>query len=60
MCAGAIQQAHISEVYFAAYDYKFGACGSKHMVLPKTTKIQGGILEDQASQILKDFFSLKR
>lgn len=60
MCAGAIAQAHINEIYFAAFDYKFGACGSKFMVFPKTTKIQGGIMEDQAKQILKDFFELKR
>lgn len=60
MCAGSIAQAHISEIYFAAYDFKFGACGSKYNVLPKTTKISGGILEDEAKQILKEFFEKKR
>lgn len=60
MCAGAIAQAHIAEIYFAAYDYKFGACGSKYMVFPKNTKIQGGICELEAQEILKDFFAKKR
>jgi tRNA(adenine34) deaminase len=60
MCAGAIVQAHISEVYFAAYDYKFGACGSKFMVFPQSTKIEGGILEQEAKEILKSFFEKKR
>lgn len=60
MCAGAIAQAHISEIYFAAYDFKAGACGSKYMVLPQTTKISGGILEKEAQAILKKFFEAKR
>jgi len=60
MCAGAIAQAHIGELYFAAFDYKFGACGSKFMVLPKTTKVEAGILEEEAARLLKDFFLEKR
>lgn len=60
MCAGAIIQAHINEVYFAAYDFKAGACGSKYMVFPKTTELQGGILEEEAKLILKKFFEAKR
>ena len=60
MCAGAIAQSHINEIYFAAYDYKFGACGSKFMVFPNSTKIQGGILESEAKQLLEDFFKDKR
>jgi tRNA(adenine34) deaminase len=60
MCAGAIAQSHINEIYFAAYDYKFGACGSKFMVFPNSTRIQGGILESEAKQLLEDFFKDKR
>ncbi len=60
MCAGAIAQAHISEIYFAAFDYKAGACGSRFMVFPSSTKIQGGILEKEAKELLTKFFSIKR
>jgi tRNA(adenine34) deaminase len=60
MCAGAIAQAHINQVYFAAYDFKAGGCGSKYMVLPKTTLIEGGIHESEAQEILKSFFKNKR
>lgn len=60
MCAGAISQAHIKEIYFAAYDFKAGACGSKHMVLPSKTIVQGGINESEAQEVLKNFFKDKR
>ncbi|GAB5466233.1 MAG: tRNA adenosine(34) deaminase TadA [Candidatus Kapaibacteriales bacterium] len=65
MCAGAIWLSRISEVYFGAYDIKAGACGSVINVLPNDDLnhrplIFGGILEDECSLILKEFFERKR
>ena len=60
MCAGAIMNAHIPKVYFGAYDRKNGSCGTVANLfeLPYTFKpeIEGGIMQDECSAILTDFF----
>lgn len=61
MCAGAIVQARIKNLYFGAYDKKGGGVGSLIDIpsLPGVTQrvaAAGGILEDECSSILKDFF----
>lgn len=60
MCAGAILNAHIPQVYFGAYDYKNGSCGTitNLFELPYNfkPKYTGGIMEEECSQILKKFF----
>lgn len=56
MCAGAIIQAHISEVVFAAYDIKSGALGSRYNISTNNLKITGGILEEESKILLSDFF----
>ena len=65
MCAGAIIQARISEVYFAAYDKKGGGvCSCTHSFevanINHRPKWQGGILEEEASGDLKNFFKQLR
>lgn len=60
MCAGAIIQSHIRHVYFGAYDPKGGAVFSKNKLfeLPHNHHVEstGGILEEECSQLLKQFF----
>lgn len=60
MCAGAILNAHIPQVYFGAYDYKNGSCGTitNLFELPYNfkPKYTGGIMEKECSEILKKFF----
>ena len=59
MCAGAIVQARIDNVYFGAYDNKAGCFGSVCDIsglLPHKVNITGGILEDESIAILKLFF----
>jgi len=64
MCAGAIMQSNIKDVYFGAYDYDNGAMGSK--ILPneiydfRTIRITGGIREEATSKLMKDFFARLR
>ena len=65
MCAGAIIQSRIENVYFGAYDPKGGAFGSSINVLDAKNinhrpNVCGGILEAECSQILKDYFKKKR
>lgn len=61
MCAGAIIQSRIKNLYFGAYDKKGGAVGSL-IDMPSiegvTQKVNtiGGILEDECSALMKDFF----
>lgn len=65
MCSGAIVAARLKEVIYGAYDYKAGAFGSvfnfsNHEKLNHKVHVVNGILQDQCSQILKDFFAKKR
>ena len=61
MCAGAILNARIKNLYFGAYDFKYGACFSNDNIF-KTNKelshttVYGGIMEEEFKKILSDFF----
>lgn len=65
MCAGAALQSRISRVVFGAWDEKAGAAGSIYDVLrdrrlPYRAEVVGGVLEDEASVLLKAFFDARR
>ena len=64
MCAGAIINAHIPNVYFGAYDFKNGSCGTVTNLfeLPYgfKPKCEGGILRDECSELLTSFFKKLR
>lgn len=63
MCAAAILQSRVGEVYFGAYDTAYGAFGSKldmRDIVNSKTKIKGGILEEDCQSLLTDFFEAKR
>lgn len=64
MCAGAIINAHIPEVYFGAYDLKNGSCGTitNLFEMPYNFKpnCTGGIMEKECSELLKSFFKKLR
>ncbi len=60
MCAGAIINSKIRKVVFGAFDLNYGACGSV-LDLFQTPNIHkpecyGGIMEDECSNMLKEFF----
>ncbi len=61
MCAGAIYQARIKNLYFGARDPKAGAVKSLYEVLSDDrlnhqVNVESGLCEDTCSQLLKDFF----
>lgn len=64
MCAGAIQQSKIHKVYFGAYEPKGGGVVSKAQIfdiqLNHTVKYEAGILAEESSVLLKEFFSTMR
>ncbi len=65
MCAGAIANARISKVYFGAYEKKGGGAVSKFNILSENglnhvTEWEGGVLEEECSAVIKNFFSSRR
>lgn len=59
MCAGALFWSQISKVVYAAEDGKRGFLESGAKLHPKT-QLVGGILREESSRILKEFFRSKR
>ncbi len=62
MCAGAIIQSRIKNIFFGAYDGKAGCIESKVQLFKSglfnhDVNVVGGVLESECSQLLKDFFS---
>jgi tRNA(adenine34) deaminase len=65
MCAGALINSRLRNIYFGAYDKKAGCCGSLYN-LPEDTrfnhrlKVEGGILEEECASLLTNYFKKKR
>ncbi len=65
MCAGAILQARLDRLVFGARDPKAGCAGSLYNLLIDNrfnhrTQVSEGVLKDQCSKIIKDYFRSKR
>lgn len=65
MCAGLMQQARVAGCVFGAADPKGGALGSLYQLndderLNHSFAVEGGIMEGECSQVLKDFFAERR
>ena len=65
MCAGAMMHARLARVVYGATDPKTGACGSivnlfAESKLNHHTEVIGGVLAEECSQLLKDFFAERR
>ena len=60
MCAGAIIQSRIKNVYYGTPDNKYGAVDSVYNIfeIESNHKVnsEGGILKEECSTIIKDFF----
>lgn len=59
MCSGALSWAQISKVVIGARDEQRGFI-SKHLSLHPKTEIVTGIMENECSSIVKEFFKSKR
>ena len=59
MCAGALYWSQVSKIVFGARDEQRGCINLKTKLHPKT-KIHGGVLEKETSQLLKRFFIERR
>ena len=65
MCAGAVLQARLKNVYFGAYDKKSGVASTclnvfKDNRLNHHTSCIGGLLAEESKKLLQQFFTNKR
>jgi len=65
MCAGAMVQARLGRLVFAAPDRKGGACGSEYNIprdfrLNHQVETRGGVLAEESERLLSDFFARLR
>jgi len=65
MCAGAIVWARIEKLYIGTMDPKSGACGSVFNIpqdsrLNHFTEIETGLMQEECSCLMKDFFKQLR
>jgi tRNA(adenine34) deaminase len=60
MCAGALYWSHLTRLVYGASDDKKGFSTLSETVLHPKTVITKGILEQECSGILKEFFAQKR
>lgn len=65
MCAGAIVHARIARLYYAAGDPKGGAVAHGGRIFDQPTclhrpEVYSGMGEDEAAQMLRDFFAARR
>jgi len=65
MCAGAIVNSRIKELIIGTMDPKGGACGSLYNIvednnLNHKVEVKRGILEEECSNIMKEFFERLR
>ncbi len=65
MCAAAIANARVSRLVFGAWDERAGAAGSyldlvRDNRIGPPVEVLGGVLEQDCSQLIKEFFENKR
>lgn len=64
MCAGAILNARIGEVWYGAREEKTGCCGSVLNLFaenfPYRSAVRGGLLAQESRDLLREFFRLRR
>lgn len=64
MCAGAILNARIAEVWYGAREEKTGCCGSVLNLFaegfPYKAAVRGGLLEEECRGLLQEFFRRRR
>jgi tRNA(adenine34) deaminase len=61
MCTGALLHSRVKNLYFGAFDPKFGACGSIYNIAEEgkynhKIDVYSGIYENESKEILKKFF----
>lgn len=60
MCAGALYWSQVSRIVYGAHDEKKGFSKQATNLLHPKTEVISGVLENECSEIIKQFFKAKR
>ena len=60
MCAGALFWARLGEIIYGAGEEKFGYRHYAPEIFPRRAKVRGGILAEEAAELMRSFFATRR
>lgn len=60
MCAGALFWARLGEIIYGAGEEKFGYRHYAPEIFPRRAKVRGGILAEEAAELMRRFFATRR
>lgn len=60
MCAGALFWARLGEIIYGAGEEKFGYRHYAPDIFPRRAKVRGGILSEEAAELMRSFFATRR
>lgn len=60
MCAGAIRWSRLAQVVYGAGEDKFGYRVFSPEILPRSCRVRSGVLQEEARELIRSFFSTKR
>lgn len=60
MCAGAIRWSRVSEVIYGASEDKFGYHVYSESIIPRSCHVRGGVLAEEARELMQSFFRSRR
>lgn len=60
MCAGALFWARLGKVIYGAGEEKFGYRHYAPDIFPRRAKVRGGVLAEEAAELMRSFFATRR
>lgn len=60
MCAGALFWARLGEIIYGAEEEKFGYRHYAPDIFPRRAKVRGGVLSEEAAELMRSFFATRR
>ena len=60
MCAGALFWARLGEIIYGAGEEKFGYRHYAPDIFPRREKVRGGVLSEEAAELMRSFFATRR
>ena len=60
MCAGALFWARLGEIIYGAGEEKFGYRHYAPDIFPRRAKVRGGVLSEEAAELMRSFFARRR
>ena len=60
MCAGALFWARLGEIIYGAGEEKFGYRHYAPDIFPRRAKVRGGVLSEEAAELMRSFFAIRR